>query len=57
MQTLYKVQMHPNMNKEAHFDAKKDLRNHPMLSRRANPNIGIANSIKLKYVCIFSLHF
>lgn len=53
MQTLYQVQMHPNMNKEAHFDAKKDLRNHPMLSRRANPNIGIAkNSIKLKHACI-----
>lgn len=54
MQTLYQVQMHPNMNKEAHFDAKKDLRNHPMLSRRANPNIGIANSIKLKHACSFS---
>lgn len=49
MQTLYQVQMHPNMNKEAHFDAKKDLRNHPMLSRRTNPNIGIADSIKLKH--------
>lgn len=38
----YQVQMHPNMSKEAHYDAKKDLRNHPMLSRRTNPNIGIA---------------
>lgn len=32
--------MHP-MNKEAHFEAKKDLRNHPTLSKRTNPNIGI----------------
>lgn len=34
--------MHPNVSKEPHFDAKKDLRNHPTLSKRANPNIGIS---------------
>lgn len=33
--------MHPHLNKDAHYDAKKDLRNHPMLSKRPNPNIGI----------------
>lgn len=34
--------MHPNAVKEPQFDAKKDLRNHPTLSKRANPNIGTA---------------
>lgn len=33
--------MYPNVNKEPQFDVKKDLRNHPTLSKRANPNIGI----------------
>lgn len=37
---IYQVQMHPNVSKEQHFDVKKDLRNHPTLSKRANPNIG-----------------
>lgn len=33
--------MHQNVNKESHFDSKKDLRNHPTL-KKANLNIGIA---------------
>lgn len=39
------VQVHPIVIKEPYFDAKKDLRNHPTLSKRANPNIGTAVSI------------
>lgn len=34
--------MHLNVSKEPHFEAKKDLRTHPTLHKRANPNLGIA---------------
>lgn len=43
--------MHP-MNKEAHFEAKKDLRNHPTLNKRANPNIGIEFIIQHYHIFI-----
>lgn len=41
------------MNEEAHFEAKKDLRNHPTLSKRANPNIGIEFVVQHIYHIIF----
>lgn len=52
---IYQVQMHQNVTKETHFDAKKDLRNHPTLSKRANPNIGILLLLLVISVC-FSNH-
>lgn len=47
------------MNKESHFDSKKDLRNHATL-KKANPNIGtrpLGHSFDFVFWFPFSLNF
>lgn len=58
---IYQVQMHPNVSKEPNFDAKKNVRNHHSLGKRANPNIGTlllqVLSLSLEYfLCSFFVY-